>query len=83
MIGLQCLTCDRRHESGNAAGLTTCDAFLDGIPFDVLSGKLDHRHAIDGDSGLLYQPAPGTDTSDMDDGIIEPFDVSIEDGPLI
>lgn len=33
-----------------------CDAFPDGIPFDVIASNIDHRNEIEGDNGIHFQP---------------------------
>ena len=84
MIGLQCMTCTHRRERGVGEGRAACDAYPDGIPWEILDGHIDHRKAYPGDQGILYDPLPGTDTSEMDDGILEEIEPSgITDGPLI
>lgn len=32
-----------------------CDAFPDGIPFEILSSEADHRKPYAGDGGITYQ----------------------------
>ena len=83
MIGLQCLTCLHRHDVGSESGATTCDAFRAGIPYEILTGQVDHRHTYPGDNGLRYMPEPGVDTSEMDDAALEPLNSEAADGPLI
>jgi hypothetical protein len=53
MIGMQCPRCLRYR------GDLTCDAFEQGIPQDVLSGRFDHRQTFKGED-KLFQPFPGT-----------------------
>lgn len=89
MIGIQCPTCTRRHATGAADGRTTCDAFPNGIPWEILRGEVDHRKAFTGDHGLRYDPVPGMDTSEMDASntdyspMMYPDPSGIEDEPLI
>jgi hypothetical protein len=33
-----------------------CEAFLAGIPFEILSGQVDHSTPYAGDGGLTYDP---------------------------
>lgn len=49
----QCVTCARYR------GLLTCAAFPDGIPQDILEGRIDHTQPYDGDHGLQRVPATG------------------------
>ena len=47
-----CNKCKHRFlDPGN-----TCAAFPDGIPWDVLIGKKDHRSPVDGDNGIQFEP---------------------------
>ena len=34
----------------------TCNAFPDGIPFDILNGEFDHNKKHDGDHGIQFEP---------------------------
>jgi len=34
----------------------TCNAFPDGIPFDILNGEFDHNKKHDGDNGIQFEP---------------------------
>lgn len=36
--------------------LRACDAFPDGIPFEIWDGKNDHRKPFEGDRGIQFQP---------------------------
>lgn len=46
-----CLTCRRRYGRS-----TTCQAFREGIPTEILLGENDHRNPYPGDNGLTYLP---------------------------
>lgn len=62
------------HEAGTASDVTSCQAFHEGIPLESLTDQVYHRRLYPGDNGLLYAPMPGTDTSEMDEGILEELD---------
>lgn len=34
-----------------------CAAFPDGIPLDIINGRIDHRLPVDGDHGIRYEHA--------------------------
>jgi len=53
IVGIKplCDTCD--HRSKVASNL--CLAFPEGIPFDILIGKVDHHKPVKGDGGITYQ----------------------------
>jgi hypothetical protein len=46
-----CATC--RHKS---IYFTTCKAFPNGVPEQLLSGELNHRTPFTGDHGIMYKP---------------------------
>jgi len=51
-IPLQCAEC--RHYQGELK----CDAFLNGIPYEVMSGEFDHTEKYPGqDNDIVYEPA--------------------------
>lgn len=33
----------------------TCDAFIEGIPQEILSGKFDHKEEFEGDNGITFK----------------------------
>ena len=51
--GLQCFICQHLIDG------TTCKAFPDGIPLEVLEGDHDHLEPIDGDHGIQFLADPG------------------------
>ena len=51
------------------ATVESCEAFPNGIPPDVLDWSVDHRKAIDGDHGIVFEQ----DTSEP------PFDIETAD----
>lgn len=83
MIGLQCLTCTRRQDTGTENGQTRCAAYPDGIPWQILDGRIDHRQPYEGDGGLRYAPMPDIDTRDMDVPPITEWRQTLDDAPLI
>jgi hypothetical protein len=38
--------------------VATCKAFPDGIPLNILKGKVGHIRPIDGDHGIQFAPEP-------------------------
>ena len=46
----QCISC--KHYTG----VRSCQAFPEGIPVEVFTGKHDHRTAYPGDGGIRYEP---------------------------
>lgn len=49
MQSYQCLIC--KHYIG--AGY--CEAFVDGIPDEIMTGKIDHIQAYEGDQGIRFE----------------------------
>lgn len=52
-----CFLCARYRDSYR------CEAFPDGIPFDIIASEKDHRRPIKGDHGLHFLPI--TDVADQ------------------
>ena len=58
-----CLWCVHHH---GQQSITTCDAFPEGIPEEVMSASADHMEPIPGDSGITFvsvQVIPHLDAS--------------------
>ena len=49
----QCEFCKRWRD--DLIGTGTCEAFPGGIPFEVYSGQVSHRKAVDGDHGVRFE----------------------------
>ena len=47
----QCHTCKNWE-----VGTLTCRAFPEGIPQGILMNAIDHKKAIQGDNGIIYEP---------------------------
>lgn len=45
-----CFLCARYRDSYR------CEAFPEGIPFDIIASNLDHRRSVDGDHALQFEP---------------------------
>lgn len=53
-----CDVCRFRHPFDPDVGVTTCDAYPDGVPGEIRYGDADHRSALPGDNGVRFEPAP-------------------------
>ena len=51
VISSQCISCAHKH-----SGKSTCAAFPNGIPREIITNKADHRKPYPGDNGILFQP---------------------------
>ena len=51
-----CLECSRFHYDGLAAN-NVCDAFPDGIPWEIITSAFDHHEPYPGDNGIQFEPA--------------------------
>jgi len=49
-MSIQCLACNNLNND-----MTTCKAFLKGIPVKILGGKFDHTRHFKDDNGILFE----------------------------
>jgi len=49
-----CIKCTRYHKNDNSD--FKCDAYPDGIPFEIIMGDVDHHEPYKGDHGLQFKP---------------------------
>ncbi len=55
-----CMQCLHRHVKAERDGSSpTCDAFPEGIPFDIVVGTIRHDHPIQGDNDIQFEPREG------------------------
>lgn len=59
---IKCLDCKHLDRENFVAGLF-CDAFPDGIPYDIATGKFIHDKLYEGDNGIIFE----ADEVDKDD----------------
>jgi hypothetical protein len=64
LIPPMCVGCRHLHafQSIKDTGTTgTCDAFPAGIPVTIWHSQVDHRHPVDDDQGIQYEPKTPAD----------------------
>lgn len=49
-VSIQCLACKNLHND-----MTTCRAFLKGIPLKIYTGHFDHTRPFPGDNGIRFE----------------------------
>ena len=62
MISLQCISCIHCRMGGQ------CDAYPDKIPYEIISGQVDHKKPYKGDNGITFE---SDDQIDKIEDIIE------------
>lgn len=49
-MSMQCIECNHFR------GALKCDAYPDGIPYEILVGEHDHTEPFKGDNGIQFEP---------------------------
>lgn len=49
MISTQCISCNHYRMGGE------CDAYPDGIPYEIISGQVDHKEPYKGDNRIQFE----------------------------
>ena len=49
MISTQCISCTNYLMGGR------CKAYPDGIPYEIISGQIDHKKPYKGDNGIQFK----------------------------
>lgn len=57
MTGNDCSTC--KHFDLKVQDRNVCAAFPDGIPVGIQLGEIGHQMPVEGDHGIVWEPAPG------------------------
>jgi len=56
---ISCVSC--LHYRGIKDGVHVCDAFKEGIPYEILNLGRDHRIPYKGDNGIVFEYNPNWD----------------------
>ena len=51
----QCIGCKWLIGGKDGKFGLTCEAFPDGIPYDIVSGEVDHSEPVKGDHGIQFE----------------------------
>jgi hypothetical protein len=78
MLPSQCSVC--QHYRPWFRGRTTCDAYPDDIPVEILRNRIDHHAAYVGDHGLRYKAINPED--DIEDGLEDRIGTEDDDATL-
>ena len=49
MISTQCISCTHYRMGGR------CEAYPEGIPYEIISGQVDHKKPYKGDNGIQFE----------------------------